>query len=78
MGQRVLLRSDSPLYRLYSEMGFVVGDAAANGLDLSPLNDADRRHNRELVLRLFGDEAVNERFDVFINDVRREATGGGS
>lgn len=78
MGQRVLLRSDSQLYRLYSEMGFVVGDAAANGLDLSPLNDADRRHNRELVLRLFGDEAVNKRFDAFINDVRREVTGGGS
>ena len=69
MGQRVLMRRDSHLFKLYDSMGFVVGDASAETLDLSPLGDEDRRHNRELVLRSFGDEAVNERFDAFVADL---------
>ena len=69
MGHRVLMRRESHLYKRYSSMGFVVGDASARELDLSPLGDEDRRHNRELVLRSFGDEAVNARFDVFMADL---------
>ena len=69
MGQRVLMRRDSHLFKLYVSMGFVVGDASAKTLDLSPLGDEDRRHNRELVLRSFGDDAVNERFDAFVSDL---------
>lgn len=73
MGHRVLMRRESHLYKRYSSMGFVVGDASARELDLSPLGDEDRRHNRELVLRSFGDEAVNARFDVFMADLLKVA-----
>ncbi|MDA9864419.1 hypothetical protein N9C70_05045 [Flavobacteriales bacterium] len=69
MGQRVLLRSDGFAHRFFSDLGFIIGDASAPDLDLSPLDEAGRQHNRSLALATFNDEVVMARYDRFIEDV---------
>ena len=70
LGQRVLMRSETFLYRYFTGLGFEIGDASADSLDLSPLPEAQRIHNRSLALQWFGDEAVMQRFEAFVNDVK--------
>lgn len=71
LGQRVLLRSDGLAHRFFSEMGFQVSDACSPTLDLSPLDAATRKHNRELAQLQFSDAAIMKRYDRFSADVIR-------
>ena len=73
MGQRVLMRPDSLVHAYFENLGFIIGDATAVPLDLTPLDDASRQYNRELALKCFGDTAVMERYGRFIEDLKRVA-----
>jgi len=71
LGQRVLLRADGLAHRFFSELGFIVGDACSSPLDLSPLGNADREHNRSLALAQFSDGAIMKRYARFVADVQQ-------
>lgn len=73
MGHRVLMRPDSLVHSFFTDLGFIIGDATAVPLDLSPLDEPSRRHNRALALECFGDAAVLARYGRFIEDLRRVA-----
>lgn len=69
LGHRVLLRSDGWAHRYFADLGFIVSDACSVELDLSPLDEASRRHNRDLALAEFNDGVIMNRYRRFIEDV---------
>ena len=71
MGHRVLMRSESYTYAFFTELGFIVDDASGLPLELTPLDDASRAHNRALALHHFGNAAVIARYEEFTEDLRR-------
>ena len=75
LGHRVLMRSETLMHEYFTQAGFRVGDASAEVLDLSPLPHEDRVYNRNLALKLFGHDAVMNRFDVFVAEVKNRQRG---
>lgn len=75
LGHRVLMRSETLMHEYFAQAGFRVGDASAEVLDLSPLPHEDRVYNRNLALKLFGHDAVMNRFDVFVAEVKNRHRG---
>jgi dTDP-N-acetylfucosamine:lipid II N-acetylfucosaminyltransferase len=71
-GTKVLMNPRSPIYQMLRARGALIGSAGTMTapIDLVPLSPQEAARNREIILSLWGDDAVRANFEEFYRRVR--------